>query len=67
MKGLWRKQSTHPLEFRTELDGAVLIVRTTRGEGLVKWEGVVYRDDRPVATSIHSTYFGAVAWAEGVV
>lgn len=60
----WVKTSTHPLEYQATLEGATLIVRTTRGEGVTKFEAAVYRDTQPVSRSVQPCYFSAVRWAE---
>ena len=59
----WTKQSTHPLEYRATLRGAVLILRALKDDPI--WNAVVYRDTRPVSATRHYSYHEARAWAEG--
>lgn len=59
----WTKASTHPLEYRAEHNGSVLILRALKDDPIL--EAVVYQDDRPVSVTRHHSYHEARAWAEG--
>lgn len=66
-KYAWHMESPRPLEYRAKVGQTTLIVRATRGPGLIRWEGIAYQDDRPVATTTVDDWFTATAWAEAQV